>query len=104
MQDNKNKNAKLNLFRDFLSKPLIKKDSKALQYSGVGVQLSLTILIFLFIGIWLDRILNTEFLFTLLLTIIGFAGGFYSFYLTIRKLSDKTSKTTSDKVKKIDGN
>jgi F0F1-type ATP synthase assembly protein I len=80
--------------KDFLSKPLIKADSKAIQYSGLGIQLVAVILVFLFIGVWLDKVFNTQFVFTLILTFVGFGGGFYSFYLTIKKLGE------SDKYKK----
>jgi ATP synthase protein I len=85
-------------FKEFLKNPLFKTDSKALQYSGLGVQLSATILVFLFIGVWLDKLLDTKFIFTLILTFIGFGGGFYSFYLSVKKLSesDKKSKEKKD--------
>jgi F0F1-type ATP synthase assembly protein I len=77
---------------DFLTKPLLKTDSKFIQYSGLGVQLSGTILIFLFIGIWLDKYFETKFIFTLAFTFIGFFGGFYSFYLTIKNLTEEEKK------------
>jgi F0F1-type ATP synthase assembly protein I len=89
--DKKDKNIAGSL-KKILSNPVINSDSKAMQYSGLGVQLSVTILVFLFIGIWLDRWLNTKFIFTLIFTFIGFGGGFYSFYLTIKKLNDEEKK------------
>ena len=79
-------------FNKFLSKPLLNSESKTIQYSGLGVQLAVTILIFLFIGVWLDKWLNTKFIFTLILTFVGFGGGFYSFYLTIKNLNDEEKK------------
>ena len=75
-----------------LIKPLLNSESKTIQYSGLGVQLAVTILIFLFIGVWLDKWLNTKFIFTLILTFVGFGGGFYSFYLTIKNLNDEEKK------------
>jgi len=69
------------------------------QYSGLGVQLSGTILIFLFIGIWLDKQFETKFIFTLILTFVGFFGGFYSFYLSIRNLTESEKKNTNNKEK-----
>jgi F0F1-type ATP synthase assembly protein I len=84
MSDNKKSSLK-----DFFKKPLLNPDSDYMKYSGLGVQLAATILIFLFIGIWLDKQLDTKFIFTLVLTLIGFSGGFYSFYLNVRKLNDK---------------
>jgi len=79
---------------DFLSKPLIKTDSKFIQYSGLGVQLSGTILIFLFIGIWLDKHSKPSSFHTYN-DICRIFGGFYSFYLTI-----KTSPKQRKKIKK----
>jgi len=82
--------------KNFLKNPIFKTDSKALQYSGLGVQLTGTILIFLFIGVWLDKTFNTQFIFTLILTFIGFGGGFYSFYLSVKKLNDSGNKKFKD--------
>jgi F0F1-type ATP synthase assembly protein I len=81
---------------NFLSKPLLKTDSKFIQYSGLGVQLSGTILVFLFIGIWLDKYFQTKFIFTLIFTFLGFFGGFYSFYLTIKNLTEEEKKKKSN--------
>lgn len=92
MENNKSDKNKLSSLREILSKPIIKTESKTFQYSGLGIQLSATILIFLFIGVWLDKVFDTKFLFTLLLTFIGFGGGFYSFYLTIKRLSKNDKK------------
>ena len=92
MENNKSDKNKLSSLREILSKPIIKTESKTFQYSGLGIQLSATILIFLFIGVWLDKVFDTKFLFTLILTFIGFGGGFYSFYLTIKRLSENDKK------------
>ncbi|MBL7128256.1 MAG: AtpZ/AtpI family protein [Ignavibacteria bacterium] len=92
MENNKSNKNKLSSLREILSKPIIKTESKTFQYSGLGIQLSATILIFLFIGVWLDKVFETKFLFTLILTFIGFGGGFYSFYLTIKRLSENDKK------------
>lgn len=76
-------------FKDFLNKPLMKSDSDYVKYSGLGLQLVITILVFLFAGIWMDKKLGTKVFFTLILTLIGFFGGFYSFYLSIKKLNNE---------------
>lgn len=81
-----------NSLKELLNKPLISSDSSFLKYSGIGFQLVAVILIFLFIGIWLDGKFGTKFIFTLVLTLIGFFGGFYSFYLTIKDLNIKKDK------------
>ena len=84
-------------FKNFLKNPLIKSDSKAFQYSGLGIQLTVTILVFLFIGVWLDKTFNTQFIFTLILTFVGFGGGFYSFYLTVKGMSESEKKKSNIK-------
>ena len=73
--------------RGFLS-----TNSNAMRYSGLGIQLAVVILVFLFVGIWLDKVFDTKFIFTLVLTMIGFAAGFYNFYLTITRLSSEDKK------------
>jgi ATP synthase protein I len=94
--DNSKQDSKSSL-KKFLVSPLIKSDSKALQYSGLGIQLVGTILVFLFIGVWLDGQFGTKFIWTLVLTFVGFAGGFYSFILTINKLTKEEDKAKSEK-------
>jgi len=79
---NKSEEKRESTLKKVLTKPLFKADSKIAQYSGLGVSLVVTILIFLWVGMWLDGKFETGFLFTLSLTFIGFAAGFYSFYLT----------------------
>ncbi|MBS1518782.1 MAG: AtpZ/AtpI family protein [Bacteroidetes bacterium] len=82
----------LSTLKKILSKPVLSADSKVWQYSGLGVSLVVTILIFLWVGMWLDGKFQTGFLFTLILTFIGFAAGFYSFYLHIKKLTEEDKK------------
>jgi ATP synthase protein I len=79
-------------FKEFLTKPLLKTDSSIAQYSGLGITLAGTILVFVFIGLWLDGKFETGILFTLILSFIGFAAGFYSFILNVKKLSQKDKK------------
>lgn len=92
--DEKSKNSGKNTgsLKDFLIKPLIKTDSKTVQYSGLGISLVVTILVFFWIGKWIDGKLSTGVIFTLILTFIGFAGGFYSFYLSVKRLSEEDKK------------
>ena len=79
-------------FKQVLSTPLFKVDRKVAQYSGLGITLVVVILLFLWLGMWLDGKFQTGFLFTMILTFMGFAAGFYSFYLNIKKLSDQDKK------------
>lgn len=96
--DQKNKRSS---FREIVSKPLIQTDSKTLQYSGLGVQLAATIIIFFFIGYWLDGVLDTKPILMLVFTFIGFGGAFYNFFLTVQELSRK-DKEKRDEIKSND--
>ena len=89
-QNNSEKNK--SSLKDILSRPLIKVDNKVAQYSGLGITLTVTILIFFWIGKWIDGKADTSVVFTLIFTFIGFAAGFYSFYLNIKKLTEEDKK------------
>ena len=53
-------------------------------YAGLGVQFVLSILVFLYLGRWLDRTLGTEPWFLYIGVFTGATAGFYAMY---RKLS-----------------
>ena len=48
-------------------------------YAGLGLQFALSILLFLFVGNWLDKRLGTSFL-AILGAFVGGSAGFYSIY------------------------
>lgn len=50
------------------------------ELAGIGVQFALTIVVFVFVGVWLDGRLHTSPWFTIGLTFVGAAGGMYSMY------------------------
>ncbi len=50
------------------------------EFAGIGVQFALTILVFVFAGIWLDRRFGTSPWLLLLCVFAGAGGGFYSMY------------------------
>jgi F0F1-type ATP synthase assembly protein I len=56
----------------------------AAELAGVGVQFALAIVLFLFVGQWLDRRLGTAPVLLILGVFAGAGGGFYSMY---RKLT-----------------
>jgi F0F1-type ATP synthase assembly protein I len=56
------------------------------EYAGAGVQLALTIVAFMFLGIWLDKRLGSSPWFVLLCVFVGAGAGFYAIY---RKLVGK---------------
>ena len=74
----------------------IKKVRSVVTYLSLVTQIGLTmvacILIGFFGGMYLDRWLNTGFLFLILLTFIGVASGFRAVYLLIMRLSDEPKK------------
>ena len=71
----------------------IKKISNVVAYFSLVTQIGLvmvaSILIGLFGGMYLDRWLNTRFLFLILLTLLGVASGFRGVYMLIMKASKK---------------
>jgi ATP synthase protein I len=55
------------------------------QFAGIGVQFALTILVFVFAGVWLDKRLGTSPWLLLVCVFLGAAGGFYSMYRTVTR-------------------
>ena len=49
-------------------------------YAGLGLQFAVSILVFLFVGQWLDRKLGTAPIFLLVGVFVGAGGSFYSMY------------------------
>ncbi len=92
MVNNEKNSEKNSSLQKVFSKPFFKVDSKVAQYSGLGITLVVIILVFLWAGMWLDGKFQTGVLFTLVLAFVGFAAGFYSFYLNIKKLSELDKK------------
>ena len=88
----KNSEENISSLKKIISKPVFKVDSKIAQYSGLGLTLAVTILVFFWIGKWIDEKAGTTIVFTLILTFTGFAAGFYSFYLNIKKLTEEDKK------------
>ena len=50
------------------------------EFAGIGLQFAVTLLAFVFVGVWLDRRLGTTWLFTVLGTFVGAGGAFFSMY------------------------
>lgn len=57
-----------------------------MKYAGLGVQLAVSLLVFVWIGQWLDRKLGTGGLVTVIAAFIGFGG---TMYWLIRSLGKK---------------
>lgn len=60
------------------------RPTSGLRYAGLGIQLAATLLIFVALGMWLDKKAGTGALFTMLGALLGFGGTLYSL---IRQLS-----------------
>lgn len=52
------------------------------KYAGIGMQFALSILLFLYLGQWVDRKLGTKY-FVLLGALLGFGAAFYSIYRSL---------------------
>ena len=91
-ESEKNTQKEKSSLKEILSKPLIKVDNKAAQYSGLGLTLAVTVIVFFFIGKWIDGAAGTGVIFTLIMTLIGFSAGFYSFYLNVKKLTEEEKR------------
>jgi F0F1-type ATP synthase assembly protein I len=50
------------------------------EYAGAGLQLAITLVAFMFLGIWLDKHFGSSPWFVLICVFVGAAAGFYSIY------------------------
>lgn len=53
------------------------------KYAGVGMQFALSILLFLYLGQWVDRRIGTNGIFALVGALLGFGAAFYSIYRSL---------------------
>lgn len=71
---NEKKNTNNNLFKDYAP------------YLGLGIQLAATIGIMVFVGIWIDKKLDTSPYFTLIFSILGIITGMYHFLKSVIRI------------------
>jgi len=66
----------------------VKKDITRiiLAYSTIGIQLAITILVFLYCGFFLDKHFNSSPVFVVIGTIIGMGAGFYNLMKSLSEL------------------
>jgi F0F1-type ATP synthase assembly protein I len=50
------------------------------EFAGIGIQFAASILVFVFLGVWLDRRLGTTPWLVIICVFVGAAGGFFSMY------------------------
>lgn len=72
----------------------------ASEFAGAGVQLAATIVVFMFLGIWLDRTLHSSPWLLLICVFAGAGAGFYSIY---RKLMDAQRRSDGTRTEKKGG-
>jgi len=70
------------------SKGINKTYRELAPYMGLGIQLALTVAVMVFLGIWLDKKLETSPYLTIAGSFIGVFAGLYNFIKTVLK-SDK---------------
>jgi len=56
------------------------KPPSGAEYAGAGLQLALTLVAFMFLGIWLDKRLGSSPWFVMICVFVGAGAGFYSIY------------------------
>ena len=67
------------------------------ELAGIGVQFALTILVFVFLGVWLDRRLGTSPWLLLIFVFAGAGGGFYSMYRRITSAQRQDAKARAER-------
>lgn len=71
-------------------------------FAGVGVQFVAAILVFLFLGKWIDGRFGTAPLFLILGTFVGAAGGFYSMYRKVSAATQRSMRESTRPERKVD--
>ena len=56
-----------------------------MRYAGLGIQLAVSLVVFVLIGQWVDRKLGTEGIVTILAAFLGFGGTMYSLIRTLNR-------------------
>jgi F0F1-type ATP synthase assembly protein I len=63
------------------------------EYAGAGLQLAATLVVFMFLGIWLDKHLGSSPWFVLICVFVGAGAGFYSIYRKLMGSAKRDSRT-----------
>lgn len=65
--------------------PSERKGPSPLRYAGLGIQLAVSLFVFVWVGQWADRKLGTGGVITILAALLGFAGLMYSVIRSLNK-------------------
>jgi len=63
------------------------------EFAGVGLQFAMTIVAFMFAGIWLDKTLRTSPWLLIVCVFVGAAAGFFSIYRKLMSAQRRTDST-----------
>jgi hypothetical protein len=61
------------------------KDPGPMRYAGLGIQLAVSLVVFVLAGQWLDRRLGTGGIITMAMAFLGFGGTMYSLIRTLNR-------------------
>lgn len=61
------------------------KDPGPMRYAGLGIQLAVSLVVFVLAGQWLDRRLGTGGIVTIAMAFLGFGGTMYSLIRTLNR-------------------
>jgi hypothetical protein len=67
-----------------------------MRYAGLGVQLAVSLLVFVLAGQWLDKRLGNTGIVTMVAAFVGFGGTMYSLIRTLNR-QDRSNKDGGDK-------
>lgn len=67
------------------------------EFAGAGLQLALTLVVFMLLGLWLDKRLGTSPWFVVTGVFVGAAGGFYSLYRKLMSATNRTGKPGNER-------
>ncbi|HEU4990848.1 MAG: AtpZ/AtpI family protein [Gemmatimonadota bacterium] len=62
------------------------------EFAGIGLQFGLTIVVFVFAGVWLDARLHTSPWLVIVCTFAGAFGGFYSIYRRVMAVQQRNER------------
>lgn len=71
------------------------------ELAGIGLQFALTILVFVFAGVWLDRHLGTTPWLLLICVFVGAAGGFYSMYRRVKLAQRRDAERVAEQRNRV---